>query len=105
MTLRHDFLSRWFAICGWVALSACAEAEDFKDTNKPRTFFDTCEPGPAAACAPPFSCLEVSGLSGSGYCTQVCAQTADCPVWTATGQCAGHFQSQCADGVCQYGCE
>jgi hypothetical protein len=80
----------------------CGENE--RDENKPKTFFDTCAPG-GDACAPPFECLSVPQLTGTGYCTQACEETPDCPSWEATGHCAGHFQSQCSDGICNYGCE
>jgi hypothetical protein len=78
--------------------------DEWRDKNRPATFFDTCDPA-APKCKSPFSCLHNPELTGPGYCTQACTSDSDCPRWTATGHCAGPFQSRCGQGVCQYGCE
>jgi hypothetical protein len=84
-------------------LATCGE-DEWRDKNRPATFFDSCDPA-APTCNSPFSCLRVPGLTGQGYCTQACTSDSDCPRWTATGHCAGPFQSRCSGGVCHYGCE
>ena len=86
-----------------VLVSTCGD-DDWRDQNRPATFFDTCDPA-SPKCKSPFSCLRNPGRSGAGYCTLACTSDAECPSWTATGHCAGPFQSRCLQGVCQYGCE
>jgi hypothetical protein len=86
------------------ALSACVvSTDDQRDRNKPPTFWHDCAPH-QGTCAAPFECLPVPGLNGA-VCTLRCERTEQCPRWEATGHCAGSFQSSCADGICQYGCE
>jgi hypothetical protein len=98
-------LCRWSTglALGLMIVVGCHEEDDWKDVNRPNTFWDSCE-ADHETCAAPFTCLEVEGLTAP-VCTQDCEQTSDCPHWTATGHCAGDFQSRCASGKCQYGCE
>jgi hypothetical protein len=88
---------------GLTFLFATCGEDEWRDKNRPATFFDICDPA-APKCESPFSCLGNPELSGNGYCTLACASDSDCPQWTATGHCAGPFQSRCQQGVCQYGC-
>jgi hypothetical protein len=91
-------------LLGLAMLLATCGDDEWRDKNRPATFFDLCEPT-AQTCKSPFSCLPVPGLTGQGYCTLACTSDSDCPRWTATGHCAGPFQSRCLQGVCHYGCE
>lgn len=83
-------------------MGACSDDSSENDTNRPATFWDTCE-ADADDCASPFECLEGEGWRGR-VCTMECSETSECPRWDATGQCAGDFQSQCVNGFCFYGC-
>jgi hypothetical protein len=84
-------------------LASCSAEDDWKDTNKPATFFYGCAPGDEV-CRAPFVCLSNPELTGA-VCTSACEVDEQCPAWQATGHCAGFYQSACRSGVCQYGCE
>lgn len=83
-------------------LSACGDGEDWRDKNKPATFFHECTD--ESDCAASFQCLTHPALARD-LCTAECDTDADCPRWRATGQCAGNYQSPCRAGICDYQCE
>jgi hypothetical protein len=104
--MARAMISSWSKVIllGLTGLLSTCDGDDWRDRNRPATFFDNCDPA-APKCKSPFSCLRNPELTGPAYCTQACTSDSDCPRWTATGHCAGPFQSRCGQGVCQYGCE
>ncbi|MET0388667.1 MAG: hypothetical protein ABW321_22030 [Polyangiales bacterium] len=96
-------ISPWLTLLAGLALASCAQDEDWRDKNRPDTFWDSCTPA-ENSCAEPFTCLAVADLTAR-VCTKACESNEDCPRWQATGHCAGSFQSKCYEGTCAYGCE
>lgn len=82
-----------------VASVACEEDEEWRDTNRPDTFGDSCEVD-AGTCGEPFQCVRDPSAQGD-VCSATCATDDDCPAWEAVGHCAGHYQAPCEDGVCR----
>jgi hypothetical protein len=90
----------WALLFLLVATPHCGEEDDWKDTNKPATFMNSCSLGDGT-CAAPFDCLQTTSRS-SPFCTLECQSDSECPSWNATGHCPGFRQSGCVDGACVY---
>lgn len=74
-----------------LAFEGCSTGE--ADINAPATFGQPCN-ADASTCESPFVCLRTHTIGS--ICTMTCSSNDDCPSWTATGHCAGPFQSTCA---------
>jgi hypothetical protein len=74
-----------------------ATNDERRDPNRPRVLRRSSWPA-ADACSAPFMCVADPEQSEESLCTVAWRMNANCPSWTASGQCPGPTRSE--TGIC-----